>query len=96
MSHIEVPLTKNQVAFVSPEDYTYIAQWRWRYSASTGYAVRYINEPSSKGTVWMHREIFAHILGYPIPRGYMIDHRDNNRLNQQRSNLRLASPSENA
>jgi len=91
-----VQLTKGKVALVSPEDYDFISQWGWRYSESTGYAARYINQGEMKRTLWMHREVYAYMLGTPIPYGFTIDHANHQRLDQQRPNLRLATPSQNA
>ena len=94
-----IPLTRGQVAIVDAADYDWMSQWKWRalYDPSNGnwYAVRTSSRKIKPRIVYrMHREI----LGLP-PGGRLIvgDHIDPNRtLDNRRSNLRIATASENA
>jgi len=80
----------NQVALVDDEDYDYLNQWTWRTNAS-GYACRKTTNKQRKCiTFFMHRVIMA-IVDPTIN----IDHINDNKLDNQRSNLRCATRSQN-
>ena len=68
---------------VDDEDYDWLAKHTW--SVTTGYAKAWVNGK----TVRMHRLIMN------AKRGEHIDHKDRNPLNNQKSNLRFCTPSEN-
>lgn len=81
----EIALTQGKVALVSPEDYEAVSAHKWHVT-SGGYAAR----RDWTGTiVYMHREING------TPDGMKTDHRDRNRLNNTRENLRIATDLEN-
>lgn len=85
----EIKLTQNKIAIVDDEDYEKINQRKWYYCR--GYALR--NKWLAKYThvIWrMHWEI----MGKPR-KGFEIDHKDGNKLNNQKSNLRICSHKEN-
>jgi hypothetical protein len=88
----EIPLTQGKVALVDDEDYDELMKYKW-YAAKKSrnwYAQR--NAPKIGGgqiTTMMHRQI----LNFPKTD---IDHKDNNGLNNQHHNLRMANPSQNA
>lgn len=44
----------------------------------------------------LHRVIMARILGRPLRKGELVDHKDANPFNNQRGNLRLATKAQNA
>jgi hypothetical protein len=87
----EIKLTQGKVAFVDDEDFDYLNQWRWQFvfNGYTWYAHRseYTN---GKKTIRMHRLIMN------APKGVFIDHIDHNGLNNQKSNLRVCTRSENS
>ena len=90
-----IPLTQGKEALVSDCDYKYLVQWKWCYrkcnTGKCGYAVR--NAPRPKGgTILMHRVIAAR---KKLNLSYKVDHRDRNKLNNQRQNLRSATPTQN-
>jgi hypothetical protein len=87
----EIMLTKRQVAQVSDRDYTWLNQWSWyaRHGTNTWYAQRTVSQRPTV-TVQMHRLI----LGVIDPK-IEVDHRDNNGLNNMRSNLRTATHNQN-
>lgn len=88
----EIKLTQGKVTFVDDEDFEYLNKYKWHTlvgGKDLFYATRTINNPVKK-RVLMHREI----LGL-TDRGIKGDHIDHNGLNNQRSNLRVATHSEN-
>lgn len=80
-------------AMVDDSDYEYLSKWTW-ITFKTGpkmYAGRWHFEDSGKRClILMHR-----VLLNPEPR-HVTDHKDGNGLNNQRSNLRQATVSQNA
>jgi len=88
---------------VSDEDYDYLIQWKWNFKRSSGkfcnliYARRgggYSND-KLQPTILMHTLILIKRKGLlrPSPR-HTVDHEDTNTLNNQRYNLRWATPNE--
>jgi hypothetical protein len=90
-----ISVTQGEEALVEDQDYEYLTQWKW-YTAKNGkhcYAVRQIRrEDGQQRLVLMHR-IVAERAGFL---GGRVDHRDRNGLNNQRSNLRVATPAQNS
>ena len=92
----EIKLSHNKVALVDAEDFDWLDQWRWtahfNKDSLLTYAVRLEpNEETGKRTrINMHREVIH------APKGVMTDHINLNTLDNRRSNLRLATPSDNA
>lgn len=89
----EIPLTKGKVAFVDDEDYEWLSQFKWTLlerpnCRSRYYAYRKVN----RKTTYMHREI----LGLKRGDSRVVDHEDNNGLNNQRLNIRVATYSQNS
>lgn len=91
----EIPLTHGKVALVDDADYEILmAMGKWHYKKDQGYAAKSVYLPPINGvrrqiTLRMHRFIMN------TPKGLETDHVDRNRLNNQRSNLRICTKSEN-
>lgn len=92
----EIPLTQGQVALVDNEDYDFLAQWKWSASktSNTWYAMRISNKKDGcrygkRYSILMHRVIMKAKLFDEV------DHIDHNGLNNQHSNLRIATRSQN-
>lgn len=91
----EVPLTRGYVALIDAADWPLVQGYSWRAACGkrhrTFYAIAWSGSQKdrSKRTVAMHRLIMGH---HP---GMEIDHRDGNGLNNTRSNLRIATHSQN-
>ncbi len=86
----EIPLTQGKVALVDDQDFDWLNQWKWCLK-STGYAVRQIGPAGKRKNIYMHRLI----LGLTLKNQHS-DHINGYRLDNQRSNLRSATPAENA
>jgi hypothetical protein len=86
-----IPLSKGQFAQVDDEDYDYLMQWKWY--ATKGYSGYYAFRPQliegHNKCISMHRFIMN-----PIEK-QQTDHKNRNTLNNQRSNLRNCSHSQN-
>lgn len=76
----EIKLTQGKVAIVDDSDFEYLNQWKWFYF--NGYAAKSKN-------ILMHRLILN------TPKGMETDHRNLNRLDNQRYNLRVVTRNQN-
>lgn len=84
---MRIPLTQGKFALVDNKYYKFLMQWKW-YFSTNGYAVH----RSGKKTVYMHRLVAA-LAGVDL--SHDIDHRDGNKIDNRRRNLRSATRSEN-
>lgn len=86
----EIKLTQGKAALVDDADFQWLNQWKW-YAQNTKsgfYAIRRVGHAG--GIICMHRLI----LGLIKPK-QKADHKDRDTLNNQRSNLRIATHAEN-
>ena len=79
----EIELYSGEIALVDSEDFELVSKHRW-HRHPMGYAATKIKDK----TVLMHRLVLP---GHP-----RLDHRDRNKLNNQKYNLRPATGSQNA
>lgn len=92
----EIPLTKGYVALVDDADFDALIIYKWnvgRMKAKDGREVIYARRTTPRplqNMVYMHRQI----LGLDKQR-IRVDHRDTDGLNNQRYNLRVATPTQN-
>jgi HNH endonuclease len=76
-------------SLVDKTDFERLNQFRWRKNAK-GYAIRSFVVNDQEIVIALHRNLMQ-----PMPPGYVVDHRDHDKLNNTRANLRLLTPSEN-
>lgn len=87
----KIPLTQGKFALVDKEDFDYLSQFKWCYT-SAGYAIRTEYPKGLKGDgvrILMHRLILD------APKNKQVDHINQDGLDNRRSNIRLATPSQN-
>jgi hypothetical protein len=78
-----IPLGKGFYAYVDATDFEWLNQWTWQLMG--GYAAR-----RHKGkAIYMHREIMQ------PPDGMVVDHKNRNKLDNTRANLRACTQREN-
>lgn len=86
-----IELTKGQVALVDDDDFILLSQYNWYASKNkyTFYAKSDVRRSHPRRKIYMHRLILN------CPPGVEVDHVDGNGLNNQKSNLRMATRSQN-
>lgn len=89
-----IQLTKGKAATVDDVD-SDLAALSW-YTHNTGYACRNERNGTRRCTIMMHRVILGRILGRDLLPSEQADHKDRDRTNNQRSNIRLATSQQNA
>jgi hypothetical protein len=90
---IEVPLTRGKVALIDDEDARRVLAHKWRHlwgKSGHEYAITNIRAGGRERVVYMHRFILE------ASPGVTVDHINNNGLDNQKSNLRFASPAQNS
>lgn len=91
----QIELTQGQVALVDDDLYDWLNQWKWYFRKRSGKrkggdAVRTLHGYDESGHVKNYTLYMASII-CPVAPGMVLDHKDCNPLNNQRSNLRQAT-----
>jgi hypothetical protein len=88
---IELPLTQGRVALIDDADTALLSQWRWQWLPNRrgGYAVRQESVGGQRRTIYLHRFLLE------AEAGAVVDHINGNGLDNQRSNLRCVTRSQN-
>ena len=94
---ISIPLHRRDgtlaaLAFVDLVDAD-LAQVPWCLH-SRGYAIRFVYGQPKRQLLKLHNVVYTRAYG-PLPPGFEIDHRDLDRMNNRRENLRLATRDQN-
>ena len=87
----QISLSQGKSALVSDEDFEYLSKWKWQCDRD-GYAVRHTKSNGNK-TIRMHR-VIAERAGLDI-KGREVDHINQNKVDNQRKNVRSATHAEN-
>jgi hypothetical protein len=93
MRYLVVKIIKTQnfqvSVLVDDEDFERLNQYNWFLTAK-GYITRNVKKDNGKWTrSYMHKEILS------VPEGFEVEHADQNKANNQKSNLRPATRSQN-
>lgn len=90
-----IPLTKGQFALVDDDDFEWLSQYKWcahvKIRNGRAYMVALRNLPEGGGHIPMHREIVGAKKDDP-----MVDHKNQDSLDNQKENLRFSNHSLNA
>lgn len=83
-----IPLRNGQFSKIDADDFEKIDQFNWGIDGR-GYAARVVKEKKKQRTILMHREILN------APKGTGIDHKNRDKLDNRKSNLRFATQHQN-
>lgn len=83
-----IQLNKGFVTIVDDEDYEYLSQWKW-YATNQGRVQREWRKDGKTHRMLMHRQLMN------AQPGQLIDHINQNPLDNRRANLRFATASQN-
>lgn len=94
----EVVLTQGFVAIIDEADWPLVSQFKWHAAKSSYgdyyYAAACIARSRAEAIgCKKHFKLHQLLMGFP---GLLIDHRDGNRMNNRRSNLRVATIAQNS
>ena len=84
----KIKLSKGKYAIVDDEDYRHINKYKWSYH-NAGYACRVIWKNNKQIMILMHRYIMK------TPKNKDTDHKNRNKLDNRKKNLRICSRSNN-
>lgn len=92
---VEIPLTRGLVCKVDDQDAD-LAEHKWRaMTKGLPYVVRTVRENGRRVAVYMHVLIMMRMAGDKIEKGLQVDHVNGDQTDNRRSNLRLATRSQN-
>jgi hypothetical protein len=84
----EIILTQGKVAIVDDDDYDYLMQWKW-HILSGRYAGTNMKINGKSKSIYLHRFIMK------VSKDMQVDHIDNNKLNNVKTNLRICTHTQN-
>ncbi len=90
----EIPLTQGKVAIVDAEDYALVSQFKWlaHRNARNWYCSRSV----ARGARHLQQTLSIHTLLMKPPRGFQVDHKNGDGLDNRRSNLRVVTTRQNS
>lgn len=87
-----INLTKGKYSIVDSRDYEFLNQWKWHYHEGYACRTKHIGIYNGKRK---RIKIFMHRLLIDIPEGMEVDHKNGNRADNRRWNLRICTRSQN-
>ena len=76
----EIYITRGCKTIVDDEDFEWLNQWKWYISAW-----RVVSRKETNRTIFMHKMLIS------VPEGYTVDHKNGDRLDNRKENLRKAN-----
>lgn len=89
----KIQLTQGKFALVDDRDFKWLSKWRWHLGRD-GYARRTQHLGKIDGR-FKYRAVYLHKEIHPTEEGFFSDHINGDKLDNRRSNLRIATKSEN-
>ena len=89
--HFEVPLSRGEMAKISPESAPFVENYCWTSTCYDKNGRCYGRRRVDGRTIYLHQFVLE-CAGTEIPDGYWVDHKNRNRLDNRLSNLRLVTP----
>jgi hypothetical protein len=84
----QIELSHGKFTLIDDDDFERISENKWKFN-NRGYAVRLTHRNKKWKTISMHRIILN------AKDGEIVDHKNGDRLDNRKENLRIASPSQN-
>lgn len=84
----KIRISSGKTACVDDADVNWVLQWRWQHDH--GYVSRRVRKDGIAKKIYLHRALLD------APAGVEVDHINGNGLDNRRTNLRLATKSQNA
>ena len=97
---MKIKLTQNQVALIDEADIV-LTKFSWHATKNARslniifYAARTVWISGKSKHIYLHREIMERMIGRNMIKGEEVDHRNQNSLDNRRSNLRLTTHQQN-
>jgi hypothetical protein len=91
---VRITLTRGQWAWCSEQDYGFLRQFNWCPNVKETATYAYASIPGY-GLAYMHQFVILLSTGSPVPDGMVVDHIDNDSLNNGRENLRVVTQGQN-
>lgn len=89
-----INLTQGLICVVSQQDFFRLSKYKWRVTRSSGRKNRKLGEPYAATTI-NKKKVYMHRLIMKQPLGLIVDHINNQTLDNRRENLRIVDHKEN-
>lgn len=84
----------NRPALIDDEDFEWASKWTWGLH-NRGYVVRFEYFGKRPDGRKIYKALYLHRAVLKAPKGRQVDHKDRDKLNNQKANLRLCNNSQN-
>lgn len=93
---VKIPLTRGKFALIDSQDLELVSKFKWYLSGGSGVEYACARNPRKLGFSQWGRSVKMHrvILGITDPK-IQVDHKDRDRLNNTRSNIRIVTKHQN-